>query len=122
MTCGQRPWLATTPGLQPSFQQSEILRRHIDDFTMIAKHISRVFTCRYFYKGQSKPPKAALSVRRNYRLKHIRDIGERNETISWLQLVSVAMLSVRSVYSGVLFMDCPTKKGGHKASTYRQIE
>jgi hypothetical protein len=34
----------------------------------------------------------------------------------------VAMLSVRSVYSGALFMDCPTKKGGHKASTYRQIE
>ena len=35
---------------------------------------------------------------------------------------TVAMLTVRSVYSGALFMDCPTKKGGHKASTYRQIE
>ena len=23
---------------------------------------------------------------------------------------------------GALFIDCPTKKGGHKASTYRQIE
>jgi hypothetical protein len=36
--------------------------------------------------------------------------------------IFVAMLSVRPVYSGALFMDCPTKKGGHKASTYRQIE